>query len=161
MPGPKDEMTFEVNQTRPTSARCMICSDVIERLGGQKLIHTKLRGTKLIPFHHQLNLTSVLVKEAIPEAGNSHFVVWGEASLFTDSAISFARSEYIKGNQPWHCQKCGKRACHYCDYPLVALAFGDFAFDEKRMSYYTKGANLGVNLGCINSNCENFKQGSQ
>ena len=75
----------------------------------------------------------------------------------SDYVIDRAVKMYLDGMQPWHCQKCGYRACDLCGEPYVRLAYGDFVFDDGGRGYYSPGPNLGASPGCINPECKKYR----
>ena len=148
------------SQKWPTAQACLICRAPIEKIGGQKLIRSRLRGTALLNQADHMRYPNLRAWESLFGSPDLYFTAWGEESLFTSPVVNRARREYQDGKQPWLCQKCGKRVCHLCGEPLNVLAYGDYAFDEGGRGYYTKGANLGANLGCINPECRKYRNWS-
>jgi hypothetical protein len=144
-------------QKLPTARACLICGYSIETIGGQKLIHTTLRGTELVgksDYHFRENLRGRI---RLFEDHELTLIAWGEKQFMTEQIIERAKITYLQGEQPWFCQKCGFRTCHLCGTPLIWLAYGDYAFDDSGRGYYLKGANLGASPPCVNSKCENYR----
>ena len=142
----------------PTARKCLICQKRIEEIDGQMLMYTHFRGTCFgTYFGTDANLRDVpdlRVSLRLFDDCDLNFVAWGEETIFTNTVLSKALGEYLNGEQPWHCQICGLRACELCGKPLYALAYGDYACREHGQGFYSKGACLGANLGCIDPKCQ-------
>ena len=138
----------------PTAHECLICHKTIEEIDGQMLIYTKFRGTSLRASSDIRDFPNLRVLIRLFDDPDLCFAAWGESSIFNEAVISQALTDYLNGKQPWHCQICGKRECHLCGKPLIALAYGDYACRGHGRGYYHKGATLGANLGCIDPKCQ-------
>jgi hypothetical protein len=149
---------FLIQNPLPTAATCFSCQLPIGHVGGQKLVHTKLRGTVLLPGSHRLPRKNYRYARKIQDNPQLYLHAWGEESFMSKSILERVLDTYLSGLQPWFCQRCGKRACHLCGQPNLWLAYGDYAFNDVHGSYYHKGANLGASPPCINRQCRKYRE---
>lgn len=150
-------MTF-IQTPLPTAATCFVCDLPIDRVGGQKLVHTKLRGTVLSPESKRLAKPNYQAIRKIQESPGLYVHAWGEPPFLSERALERVLESYTSGFQPWFCQRCGNRSCHLCGHSNLWLAYGDYAFNDVQGSYYHKGANLGVSPPCINRDCSKYRK---
>ncbi|MBE9549440.1 MAG: hypothetical protein IMF09_08565 [Proteobacteria bacterium] len=145
-----------IQNSLPTDNSCLICDRTIEEVGGQKLIATRLRGTRLTTEFAHGKHKNFCKQVQLFDDSQLAIDFWGEKNFMTEAVIQKALKSYRYWSQPWFCQVCGSRQCSDCGAPIIVLAYGDFAFEDGRKGYYAKGPNLGVSPPCKNRNCKNY-----
>lgn len=135
----------------PMAQSCLICRNSIETIGGHRMLSSIYRGTKLTSKPDDHIPDNLREQIRVFEGSELHLRFWGDEQFMTEQVIERAKSAYLKGRQPWFCQKCGGRACRLCGTPWgwIGLAYGDRVVIDG--NHCLRGANLGVSPRCENN----------
>jgi len=145
----------DINLKRSPAEACIFCNKTIKEIGGQRVVAQQLRGVTLAKTKQGGG------NKACPHQSVELFaeppvymIFWGEKEKWTESAIISAKSAYLNGKQPWFCQICGERKCNKCGSPINVPVGSDILYGNGCVSHV---ANQPLNPGCINKDCENYK----
>ncbi|WP_394754786.1 hypothetical protein [Crenothrix sp.] len=151
----KKQIYADVTLKRPPAKTCVFCDKSLEEVGGRRLVAQRIKGVKLSAEcmgggNPDFPYKSVKLFDDL----KAYVVVWGEKSLWTESAVNKAKNEFLTGHRPWFCQICGVRACMQCGSPINHPSGSDVLCSDGNT---THASILPCDCGCINPTCKKYQ----
>ena len=147
-------MNTKTNKLLP-APNCIFCNKSIEQIGGKRIVAQQLRGIKLSKkFQGGGNKDYPFQSFKLSDSSDNYVVIWGAKSLWTENRIKQAIELSKQNLHPWFCQKCGHRTCSKCGEPINMPLGSDVIYEDGDIRHVML---IGINPGCINPKCSNFK----
>lgn len=143
-----------MNKNRLPAKRCVICTKTIDEIGGYRIIaglfqRIYFANRSIGGGNPKYPDQSIKIDE------NNFIVLRGEKKLWTDEIINRIKLQYLENKRPWFCQVCGNRTCRICNKPINYPMGSDVIYENGCSNHI---AIFPFDPGCINSNCEKYKE---